>query len=52
MSNNIGAPSDFAEMGLGLKCSVRDETQTLNLWGGECRGVSNMERQTVSFGGG
>lgn len=31
MSNDVGGPSDVNEMGLGLKCSVRDETKTLNL---------------------
>lgn len=48
----VGGPSDATEVGLKLKRSVRDETHTLNLWGGESTGVSNMERQTVSFGKG
>lgn len=46
----LSGPRDVTEVGLELKCSVRDETRTFNLWGEEDRPVSNMERKTVSFG--
>lgn len=45
----LSRPRDVTEVGLELKCSVRDETHTFNLWGGEGRPVSNMERKTVSL---
>lgn len=46
----LSGPRDATEVGLELKCSVRDESHTFNLWGGEGRPVSNVERKTVSFG--
>lgn len=46
----LSGPRDFTEVGLELKCSVRGETHTFNLWGGQGRPVSTTERKTISFG--